>query len=195
MLHDFSIKGARFGLRPVTRADARYILGLRSNPLLNRYIGPTSGKLDDQIAWQERYEARSGDWYFMVTDGLTERPVGTIAIYDYDPNTDAAEWGRWILAQDTPAAVESVFLMFKVAFDVIGLTSLYSLTNLANQAVVSFHDSCGVPRARILHDWTTATGELVDAVEHRVTHPIWIKIAPRLEMLSRRLAGAPHERG
>ena len=176
------------------RADAGFILSLRTDAALNRFIGPTSPQLADQLAWLDRYESRPGDWYFIITDGPADKPVGTIAIYDHDPATGTAEWGRWIIAPGVPAAIDSVCLMFRLGFERLGLESLFSLTNLANRAVVSFHDSCGVPRARVFHVPGSAPGEGVDAVEHRVTRALWSEIAPRLQALSRRLGEARHDR-
>ena len=66
MKHDFKVKGKAFYLRPVTNNDAKYILSLRNNPKLNKYINPTSSNIEDQINWLEAYYERKNDYYFIV---------------------------------------------------------------------------------------------------------------------------------
>ena len=54
MRHDLSIAGPAFRLRPVVDADADFILALRGNPALNRFLHSTSARLSDQLDWLAR---------------------------------------------------------------------------------------------------------------------------------------------
>jgi RimJ/RimL family protein N-acetyltransferase len=186
--HDLRLDGFRFRLRPVRRDDAQCILDLRGDARLNRHIHATSPVLADQIAWIERYLHRDGDWYFMVEDREDGAAVGTIALYDHDPAAAAAEWGRWLLKPEAQAAIESAWLIYRAAFEVLGLARVYCRTLADNAQVVSFHDSSGARRARLLPGYAQIEGATRDAVEHGVERADWAGMASRLERLARRSA-------
>ncbi len=142
--HDLSRKGTRFALRPVIEEDADFILRLRLDPELSRYIHPTSPDLSAQQAWLEKYFERPDDYYFCVVDEITSEPEGTIALYDVDTEAGTAEMGRWILRPGSLAAAESAFLVYTIAFEDLAVDRIYCRTVSANEAVVSFHDSAGL---------------------------------------------------
>jgi RimJ/RimL family protein N-acetyltransferase len=122
MRHDLRLAGFRFGLRPVARGDAAFIVSLRTDPELGRYLHATSPRVEDQEAWIAAYEARPGDYYFVVEDLKDRAPVGTIGIYDVDAEAPGgAEWGRWLIRPGSVAAVESALLMYRMAFEQLGL--------------------------------------------------------------------------
>lgn len=187
MKHALQMAGRRFSLRPATREDAGFILSLRTDPELGRYLHPTSPKLEDQLAWMEAYEARDGDYYFVIEDQVLDAPVGTIAIYDADQG--AAEWGRWLIRPGSLAAVESALLTYRAGFEVLGLSRLYCRTIADNQRVVSFHDSMGAKRTGLLEAYASLRDGPHDAVEHTVTAELWPTLRPRLERLAERVAG------
>lgn len=191
MRHDLTIIGSAFRLRPIGDADAFLILELRCNPYLNRYLHATSSTLEDQLAWLASYYERPGDYYFVIERKETGRPEGVISVYDIDPNAACGEWGRWILKPGSLAAVESAWLIYRCAFEQLGLESIYCRTVASNAAVVSFHDSCGIDNRRLLPGHFKLDGHRVDAVEHQVDRQSWVEIGPRMEKIvhftSRRL--------
>jgi RimJ/RimL family protein N-acetyltransferase len=142
--HDIRVTGLCFGLRPVVLSDAPFILSLRTDPELARYINPTSDRLDEQKEWMQRYFERPTDYYWIITRTGTQEPEGAIAIYDVDRGGRQAEWGRWILKKGSLAAIESALLIYRVAFDELKLGRVYCRTVSANRSVVSFHTSCGL---------------------------------------------------
>ena len=84
MEHSISLTCVRYRLRPVTLEDAAFIVELRSDPLLNRYLHEISPRVEDQVAWLERYFLRPDDYYFIVEDADSGKPQGTIGIYDVE---------------------------------------------------------------------------------------------------------------
>lgn len=142
--HDIQVRGYAFGLRPVHLDDAAFILSLRTDPELSRYINPTSDSLKDQRAWMQRYFARANDYYWIVTRSETKEPEGAVALYNVDYASHLGEWGRWVLRKGSLAAVESASLVYRAAFEVLNLRRIYCRTVLANRSVVSFHASCGL---------------------------------------------------
>ena len=69
--------------------------------------------------------------------------------------------------------------------------SLYCLTIADNLPVVSFHDSCGLPRVDLLRNHLTLGEIKYDAVKHLCTAEGWAALRGRLEpqaqLIARRL--------
>ncbi len=178
------MEGYAFRLRPITDNDAAFVVELRSNPQLNRYLHAVSNRIEDQLAWLARYYECANAYYFVIerrTDGM---PEGAIGLYDIDKTTGSGEWGRWILRPNSLAAVESAYLIYCTAFEQLGLSSVYCRTVSDNDKVVSFHDSCGITERRILPQHFELDGNRHDAIEHHVDLSSWTGIKPRLEKLT-----------
>lgn len=187
MRHNISLAASRFSLRPVETHDAEFIAALRGDHRLNRFINESSPRIEDQIAWIEHYYNRSGEWYFIIEETASGQKEGTIGIYDFDPGGKTAEWGRWIIRSGSLAAIESAILIYRVAFEIIELSSVFCRTVADNSSVVSFHDSMGACRTGILTDHVKIRGQEYDSIEHTMDTGIWDVVAPRLEALAVRL--------
>lgn len=183
MRHELSLRGEAFGLRPVADADAGFIVALRSDPELGRYLHATSTRVEDQLAWLAGYYERAGDYYFVIERLGSGEREGLISVYDVADGQ--AEWGRWLLRPGSLAAVESAALIYRCAFDVLGLDAVCCRTLAANERVVSFHDSCGLTERRLLPAYVSQHGQDWDAVEHRLTRAAWPAVDARLGQLAR----------
>jgi RimJ/RimL family protein N-acetyltransferase len=188
MRHNLTLAGPAFRLRPIGDEDASLVLQLRGNIKLIRYLHPVSGHLDDQLAWLARYYERSGDYYFVVERQDSMTAEGLISLYDIDSLAACGEWGRWILKPGSLAAAESAWLIYRCAFELLGLERVYCHTVADNAPVVSFHDSCGITNKRLLPGYFNLADKRVDAVEHLVTRIVWHEIGPRLEALAQQAA-------
>jgi len=184
MRHDLTVAGPAFRLRPIGDGDAALVLELRNNPQLNRFLHATSSSLAAQLAWLAQYYERPGDYYFVVERQQDGLPEGVISLYDIDAAGHAGEWGRWILRPGSLAAVESAWLIYRCAFEQLGLDEVYCRTVADNASVVSFHDSCGIAQRTRLPGHFDLDGRRVDAVEHRVSRAAWHDLTPRLEKLA-----------
>jgi RimJ/RimL family protein N-acetyltransferase len=185
MQHGHLIEGAAFRLRPVADGDAAFIVELRSNPTLRRWLHAGAADTAAQLRWLAAYRQRPGDYYFVIESLADGRPQGVIAVYDVDCATHSAEWGRWVLRPGSLAAVESAWLIYRFAFEVLGLQSLHCRTVAGNQAVVSFHDSCGIQERRVLPQAAELHGQQHDLVEHVVRAVAWGELERRLAALAR----------
>lgn len=137
------MEGHSFRLRPVTRQDSAFILELRADEELSRYLHPVSGRLVDQESWYDSYARRIGDWYWIIEtiEGAAE---GTVGIYNYNNANKSAEWGRWVLRRGSLGAIESAWLIYRAAFEHLGLEEVFCRTLKGNTQVVSFHQRCGL---------------------------------------------------
>lgn len=184
MRHNLSIEGYAFRLRPIVDTDAAFVVALRSNPELNRYLHAGANRLKDQLAWLAQYYEREGAYYFVIercTNGMSE---GVIGLYDIDLAARSGEWGWWILRPSSLAGVESAYLIYRTAFELLGLSSVHCCTVSDNDKVVSFHDSCGITARKFLSQHFELGGHRHDAVEHHVDLASWIGIKPGLEQLA-----------
>ncbi len=188
MRHNIGLDGYAFRLRPIADSDASFVVKLRTDPILSRFLHVTPLSLDSQLDWMSRYYERPGDWYFVVERRRDNAPEGVISIYDFDIHQRDAEWGRWILHAGSLAAVESAWLMYRCAFEQLGLLEVHCKTVADNEPVVSFHDSCGISRRTLLPNHFNLNGHLFDAVEHRVDALNWKTLGPRLEHFAQRIA-------
>lgn len=188
MRHNVLIDGHAFRLRPVSDDDAEFIVNLRRDAVLGRFLHQTSESIERQLVWLAEYYDRSDDWYFVIERRSDKAREGMISLYDLDVRQGAAEWGRWILRRGSLSAVESALLIYRFAFSNLRLNEVFCRTIAANEAVVSFHDSCGITERNTLRNHLILNGCRQDVIEHRVGSGSWHSIEDRLESMARRIA-------
>jgi RimJ/RimL family protein N-acetyltransferase len=186
--HDIHLRGHAYEIRPVDGADAAFVLGLRTDPELSQLIHPTSSWLEDQQAYLQRHFETPGDCYFIVVRSATGRPEGTIALYDIDAAPGEAEWGRWVIRQDSMAATESALLIYRVGFEVLHLNRIYCRTAAANRNVVAFHTACGLETSATASLKHNFGGTVYDAVEQFITRDRWPAAQGALDGRARAIA-------
>ena len=93
----------RYGLfaRLVNETDAEFIVKLRTDPYLKRYIGATDGSIEAQKKWIKEYKIREEegtDYYFIFyKDG---KRIGLNRIYNI--NGHSLQTGSWLFSHDAP---------------------------------------------------------------------------------------------
>jgi len=107
-------------LRLVEVDDAEFILKLRTDPKLNKYISYTSPDLNDQIQWIEFYKIKEKEgleYYFIAEDEKGNR-YGTIRLYNREKNS--FEIGSWLFAHNSPLgmAVKAHIIGYEIGFEV-----------------------------------------------------------------------------
>lgn len=188
MRHSIVLTGPAFRIRPIADADASLVLDLRGNPTLGKYLHPISGRVEDQLRWFASYYEKQDDYYFVIERKGTGSPEGVVSLYDIDPASCSAEWGRWIVRPGSLAAIESCWLIYRCAFEILGLQQVFCRTVAENVRVLSFHDSCGISIRRLLPRHFEIDGRKVDAVEHRMLRNEWDHLGQRLKSLSESVA-------
>jgi len=134
------VEGKFLNLRIAKEHDAEFILSLRLNPLLNKYVGKTDSSLDMQRDWIRSTYKNENDFMFIIEDKKGDK-YGTVALYDIDFVKNRAEWGRLILKQDSlfTFPVEVTIQLLNFAFNKLKLIELYGGANNENKAVVDYH--------------------------------------------------------
>ena len=188
MDHNVYLAGHDFALRPIQLHDAELIIELRSDPQRARFLNPIPADITMQRAYLEDYLNRPGDLYFVVERHDGAGAEGLIALYNVDPVARHAEVGRWIIRPGSSAAIESIWLTYRVAFDLLALAEVYCRTVVENTHALSFHDSCGLERSRVLPDDVQLGDCRFDRIEHRLTADRWPRVQEKLSRLARCLA-------
>ena len=181
MRHDLVVEGSAFRLRPVEVSDAEFMVRLRKDETLSRFLNETSGVVMDQQNYIRSYFSKEDDVYFIVERRDNAAPQGMIAIYDIKDGR--AEWGRWILQEGSLAAIESAYLIYVAAFEFLKLDTVYCRTVQENQKVVSFHESCGLQTARLLPGYAKIRGKVYDSIEQELSAESWGSV--RCELLEK----------
>ncbi|MGL6363259.1 GNAT family N-acetyltransferase [Aeromonas veronii] len=167
MKKNFIIEGVVYRLRPVTLGDANFIIKLRLEDLSRtKYINPISDNLELQEMWISEYLKKEDDYYFVIENIFTNKAEGLIGIYNIEDCK--AEWGRWVISKSSMSALESVDLIYQVAFNKLGLNELYCRTIVDNVSVVAFHDNLPQKRRKILEKYVSINDVLYDVIEHYV---------------------------
>ena len=184
MKHRITVEGFGYRLRPVRLNDAQFIIDVRlEDTARNKFIHAISRDVKAQEDWLNDYFNREGDYYFVIENRVTGEPEGLIAFYN--EKDGKAEWGRWVVKEGSLAATESVDLLYKAAFESVGLKELYCRTIKDNTEVVSFHESIGEKTRCILEKAVNLNGIVYDEVEQYADHDIFYKeIHPALEKRS-----------
>lgn len=139
------VRGKSIALRNVAARDAPFIVELRTDDELARHLSKTSTTLADQVAWIERYAARSDEAYFIVESSDGEA-LGTVRLYD--AQHDSFCWGSWIMRRGAPqaAAIESALIVYAYAIDALGFAQAHFQVRRANERVWKFHERFGANR-------------------------------------------------
>jgi len=188
MDHNITLAGHYYELRPVRLDDAEFIVELRTDPDLSRYLNTIPAIVTDQERYIRNYLSTPDDYYFVVQEKKSGAREGFIGIYDIDRKNRRAEWGRWILRKGSMAAVESADLIYRVGFEKLDLSEMYCRTVTRNEQVVSFHTSCGLSLARELPGHVTIDDVTYDSTEQVMSLPDWETCHRRMEEKARQIA-------
>ena len=184
MNHNYSKAGINYKIRPVSLNDCDFILELRCDPELSRFINTTENSIVKQRAWLTSYLNCDNDYYFIIENLKTGLMEGTVGVYDIDRKLNTGEWGRWILKKNSPAAIESAMLIYKYIFEELCLDSVYCRTLEMNVKVVNFHTSCGLRTDKKLLDYVLINGSSYDAIQQILTLDEWPDVNNKLQNLA-----------
>ncbi len=135
-------------LRLIDIDDAEFILSLRTNDKLNKHLSQTNNSVAQQKEWIINYKEREkqGDeYYFIICRNDNNEAVGTVRLYDFLRDKKSFCWGSWILNENKTkySAMESAFLVYKIAFEVLGFERAHFDVRRENVKVIAFHQKMG----------------------------------------------------
>jgi len=140
MIYPEKLEGQFIKLRSVLENDAEFILKLRLDCALNKYLNKVDNDLEKQILWIKEQQKRENDFYFII-ERKSGLPIGTISLYNIKELE--GEFGRWVSIGNTVENVESVLLLHDFGFYKMNLDLIYSETVKENEKVLNFHKRFG----------------------------------------------------
>lgn len=131
MDHMYRIVREKVELRPVSKDDMQTLLDWRNkDEIRNGFIQSEKITMADHLKWFERYLNKPGDIMFIIEENsLLNKPVGSIALYDIDQDSETAEFGRLMIgepeAKGKGIAKSATFLLCEFGFRELQLKSVY----------------------------------------------------------------------
>ena len=125
--------------------DAEFILSLRENPDLNKFISYVDSNIEKQTQWLVNYKKREcirTKFYFIIKD-INNEDLGTVRLYDFQ--TGSFCWGSWVVNPNAPrkTAIESALNVYEFAFNVLGFSQSHFDVRNENLKVIEFHKRMG----------------------------------------------------
>lgn len=136
----------RYGLdvRLANEADSEFILSLRTDDRLSRYIHATDSNLQKQRQWMKDYKERENkgeDYYFIYS--FDNIPLGVNRIYDIEE--DSATGGSWLCKRKTEVehSIATLLIMRDIMFDQLQLEYDKFDVRKGNKKVQRLHQQMG----------------------------------------------------
>ena len=123
---NFNIERYGLKVRLVNENDASFIVSLRTDDKLGRYINKTSPSIEEQIKWTNSYKLREelGIDYYFLFEKPSGNPIGVCRIYDVTTNTFTI--GSWLFKKDAPvgSAILADIITRELAFELFPFSKL-----------------------------------------------------------------------
>lgn len=144
------IIGKLINLKPVRIEDAEFILKLRQNENLNRYISLTFPSLESQKEWIKNYlerEKSNREFYFIVEDKNCN-PCGTVRIYNIQEKE--AIWGSFMLDSNRPngASYDVINLSLNFGFNELNLEKILLDVRKDNNKAIYIYEKVGFEKIK-----------------------------------------------
>ena len=132
----------KYGLhvRLVREEDAEFIVRLRTDERLGRYIHATSNDVEKQQEWIKAYKQREagGSEYYFIFETGAGNPLGVYRLYEISEQYFTS--GSWIFLPDSPmgASMIAFIIAREIAWDIVpDAINLYDIKK-ANKSVLLF---------------------------------------------------------
>lgn len=107
MVYNKAIEGKFVHLRAVQPEDAEFILKIRNDKEISKYLPPLNITVEQQKSWISKQRNDSDSYYFIFTNNKGES-LGTISVYNI--NNEHAEVGRFCSFGDSVQNMEAALL-------------------------------------------------------------------------------------
>lgn len=136
----------RYGIhcRLVNEADAEFIVALRSNPKLGRFIHASDGDVLKQKEWIHNYKQREQndlEYYFIYF--FDDQPFALNRIYNR--TEDSCTTGSWVVTpgMDTKYVLASLFIERDICFEMLQYSKIQIDVRIKNTKVWKLHKQLG----------------------------------------------------
>lgn len=140
MFIDYKLEGKYVNLRSVTEEDAEFILDIRNNPRISKYLPPLNVTVEQQRQWINKQRSDKDSYYFIL-ETQSGDPIGTLGVYDIVDNH--AECGRSCCIGEPFTAVEASVLLTDFIFNILKLAYTTIWVYEGNKTVIALNQSYG----------------------------------------------------
>jgi len=140
----------KLSLRLIDFCDAKFILDLRSDYELNKFLQKFNASLDNQVEWIKNYkykEEKNKEFYFIIEEDSSKK-IGTIRSHDIDYKKSEFELGSFIVDKNRSsyrnAAPYALSLFFDFHFNKLGLEACHFYCKNINEKAKNFYLRYGV---------------------------------------------------
>lgn len=144
MANNFNVsKGIRYGLqyRLVEGSDAEFIVKLRNNSKLVRFIHSTSNSVLEQIEWTKLYKKREekGQEYYYIFENNKGTKLGISRLYNIQK--DNFTHGSWVFTPTAPAgsAILGDIIVREIGFKLLKRRKNIFDVRRNNKEVIKYH--------------------------------------------------------
>lgn len=149
MYIDYTIEGKYVTLRSVKESDAEFIINVRNDPRISKYLPPLNVTVEQQRQWIAKQRADKDSYYFILeTPDIT--PIGTLSIYNIVD--DHGEGGRSCSVGEPFANIEASVLLNDFTFITLGLSYATIWVYEGNQSVIALNEAFGYQWTSIKND-------------------------------------------
>lgn len=173
---DFTYEKYGIKFRFVNEDDAPFIIKLRTDPKLTRYIHNTDNDVDKQKDWIRNYKIRETDgreYYFVVSN--QDVPVGLIRIYNIHDKVFTV--GSIVMERDAPihCVLAATIMAKEIAFEILDLEleDTFDGVHVDNKQVLKLNFSWGKKEYRRFQD---VKGEYI---AFHLTKEDYLKVKPK----------------
>ncbi len=137
---DYTIEKYGLKARFVTEGDAQFIVDIRTDDSLSKYIHSTDNDLQKQIDWIRSYkqrEAEGKEYYFIFYVGDT--PYGVERIYNIKEGS--YEHGSLVFKKESPfgASIKADIITREIGFNLLGKQVNFFDVSKGNNGVIEYH--------------------------------------------------------
>lgn len=170
----------RYGLhvRLVQEADAEFIVKLRTDETLRRYLGQTKNDIAAQRDWIAKYKQRETegtDYYFIYYHN--EKPIGVNRIYNIEE--DKATTGSWVCVADiNPVlSISTMLIVREVFFEELQIATNCFTVDKRNARVLKLHQMMGatISREDEINYYFTQTNDSFEDSRNRIVKLFGLK--------------------
>lgn len=147
MVIEEPIVGKHVILRSVECSDAEFVLKLRLDENIRKFISPTENNTEKQVEWIAKQREREGDYYFLYTDTEGNK-LGVISVYNVSGGI--GETGRQMSLGGSVHNMEAEYLMMCFAFESLKLEKVVSTCYLMNKKAISKARKLGIKLDKIV---------------------------------------------
>jgi diamine N-acetyltransferase len=162
---DRLLTGEFVTLRPLEVADAELTFGWRTAQRA-RFLNAGAQTVEDQAEWIAGRPGTEFNYVIELSDG---RPVGMVSLVAVDRANRRAEPGRFLIGDEDavrgiPAAVEAMKLIYRLAFDELGLVRVCGIVVAENTLMTKWQKFLGMQEEGRLRKHFFLDGRFSDGV-------------------------------